>query len=247
MLNSNIQIIYQADEIDSSKIHWSWEEEALAMENVGFFIGTIPDHKVTRLIYRGGRNLSKIFYAKYCNFINNYNHVIDYSMMSKYYKYIADISIETFFVDELNEFVINEIHSRGWHKAFIKNDIKSLEFIDVNKSIWPKTTLDEMNILYNQNQLKGIYAIRKFIEKERLDDEERYWVLNGKIYHRENKVPKVVKVAADRLNKLGSKYYTIDATPEFIVEVNAGESSDRHAVNSAELFANWFKTEFLSN
>ena len=58
-------------------------------------------------------------------------------------------------------------------------------------------------------------------------------------------MPNVVKEAAKRLNKLGSKYYTIDATPEFIVEVNPGESSDRHAVNSAELFANWIKKEFV--
>ena len=53
--------------------------------------------------------------------------------------------------------------------------------------------------------------------------------------------------AAKRLDKLGSKYYTIDATPEFVVEVNPGESSDRHAVNSAELFASWIKKEFDSD
>ena len=58
-------------------------------------------------------------------------------------------------------------------------------------------------------------------------------------------MPEVVKEAAKRLDIMGSKYYTIDATPEFVVEVNPGESSDRHAVNSAELFASWIKKEFV--
>ena len=74
---------------------------------------------------------------------------------------------------------------------------------------------------------------------------ERYF--NGNIYHRHNVIPNVVIEAAKRLDKLGSKYYTIDATPEFVVEVNPGESSDRHAVNSAELFASWIKKEFDSD
>jgi Uma2 family endonuclease len=63
-------------------------------------------------------------------------------------------------------------------------------------------------------------------------------------YHRDNFIPDIVKESAKRLNKIGSKYYTIDATPNFVVEVNPGESSDRHAVNSAELFASWIKKEF---
>lgn len=78
-----------------------------------------------------------------------------------------------------------------------------------------------------------------------IQEEERYWVLNGNIYHRHNNIPDVVKEAAKRLNTMGSKYYTIDATPDFVVEVNPGESSDRHAVNSAELFASWIKKEFV--
>jgi hypothetical protein len=101
-----------------------------------------------------------------------------------------------------------------------------------------------MTRLYEEMKTEGKYAIRKFIEKDIIDQEERYWVLNGNVYHRSNQIPEVVKKAAERLNKLGSRYYTIDATPEFVVEVNPGESSDRHAVNSPELFASWIKKEF---
>ena len=104
-----------------------------------------------------------------------------------------------------------------------------------------------MKKLYDKKPFEGKFAIRKFIEQEIIEKEERYWVFNGNIYHRHNVIPNVVIEAAKRLDKLGSKYYTIDATPEFVVEVNPGESSDRHAVNSAELFASWIKKEFDSD
>jgi len=47
------------------------------------------------------------------------------------------------------------------------------------------------------------------------------------------------------LKPIGSKCYVIDATPEIIIEVNPGESSDRYLENSPTLFAEWFKDAFL--
>ena len=167
-----------------------------------------------------------------------------YNRLSEYFKYISELSIETFFSDDLNESVIAKLAERGWQKAFIKRDIKSLEFIDIEKSVWPNTSFEEMKKLYNESSIEGKYAIRKYVAPERLENEIRYWVLNGRIYLKDGIIPDIVKEAALRLNKLGSKYYTIDATPEFVVEVNPGESSDRHAENSAELFASWIKKEF---
>ena len=84
-------------------------------------------------------------------------------------------------------------------------------------------------------------AIRKFLDPSLFYEEERYWIIMGKIYHRTGFVPDIVKEAAERLSVLGSKYYSIDAIPNMIVEVNPGESSDRLGVNSASLFASWWK------
>jgi hypothetical protein len=198
----------------------------------------------TSLMYRGGSNLVESWYNKDGRFINKLEHLRNYLYMSEYLPPIADLSMETFFVDELNEDVLFELEKRGLAKAFIKKDKKALEHIEEGKSVWPNTSMDEMRLLYDEMQIDGKYAIRKFIEKDIIDQEERYWVLNGNVYHRSNQIPEVVKKAAERLNKLGSRYYTIDATPEFVVEVNPGESSDRHAVNSPELFASWIKKEF---
>lgn len=244
MLSKNFQVIYQPEPNDSSKIYWLYEEEAKALKDLGLSVTTCPDVSAKKLIYRGGRSTVKKAYEEDSRYVNDYKHVIAYNNMSKYFPHIDDLSIETFFVEDLNKNVEALIKEKGWIKAFIKKDIKSLEHLGEGKSIWPCTSFKEMKTLYNKMRIDGKYAIRKFIEQEVIEREERYWVLNGNIYHRLDTIPNVVKEAAKRLNKLGSSYYTIDATPEFVVEVNSGESSDRHAVNSAELFAGWIKKEF---
>jgi hypothetical protein len=238
------QVIYQAEEDNLNEFHWLWKEEALTLRKIGVPVEIFAKQESTSLMYRGGSNLVESWYKQEGRFINRLEHLRNYLYMSEYLPPIADLSIETFFVNELNEAVPLELEKRGWQKAFIKKDKKALEHIEEGKSVWPNTSLDEMRLLYDEMQIEGKYAIRKFIEKDIIDQEERYWVLNGNVYHRTKQIPEVVKKAAERLNKLGSRYYTIDATPEFVVEVNPGESSDRHAVNSPELFASWIKKEF---
>lgn len=239
------QVIYQAEEHNPNDFYWLWKEEALIMKEMGIPVDTIPYKESQTLMYRGGNSIVKEWYSNEKRFINGYEQVYQYLNMSEYLPPILDLSIETFFVDVLDERLPAELGKRGWNKAFIKKDVKALEHVVEGKSIWPDTSLEEMTQLYDEMKIEGKYAIRKFIEKDIIDREERYWVLNGNIYHRTNQIPEVVKKAAERLNKLGSRYYTIDATPEFVVEVNPGESSDRHAVNSPELFASWIKKEFV--
>ncbi len=244
MLNKNFQVIYQSDPNNLNQVYWLWSEEANALQKIGVSVNTFTDDSAKQLLYRGSRSLVREMYENDNRFINNYKHFIAYNSMFLYFPHISDLSIETFFVDDLNENVAIMIQEKGWHKACIKKDIKSLEHIKNGKSIWPCTSFNEMKNLYDKMQIDGKYAIRKYIDPTVIEKEDRYWVLNGNIYHRYNKIPSVVKEAAKRLNKLGSRYYTIDATPDFIVEVNPGESSDRYAVNSAELFASWIKKEF---
>ncbi|WP_297170709.1 hypothetical protein [uncultured Porphyromonas sp.] len=51
-------------------------------------------------------------------------------------------------------------------------------------------------------------------------------MLNGKVYRQDGlPIPEIVLEAADRLIKAkGGRYFTIDATPQFVIEVNPGES-----------------------
>ena len=244
IMNLDFQIVYTASEDDENDFHWLCKSEALAMRNIGIAVGTKPSADAKHLMYRGTTIKNEKFYPTDPRFLNTYSENANYLYLSKYYPHIEDLSIDTFFVDDLNETVIESIKQKGWSKAFIKKDLRALEHIEEGKSVWPNTSIGEMNMLYDELNIDGKYAIRKFIEPEIMEKELRYWVFNGRIYRRDNIIPDIVKKASVRLNKLGSKYYTIDATPEMIIEVNPGESSDRHGENSAELFASWIKKEF---
>jgi len=239
------QMIYTSDPEDHTEIVERFRTEAEVMREMGINVSTSSDDDSTHLMYKGFSIVHPENYPSDPRYLNTFAQNINYLLMSVYYPLIKEFSIETFFTEDLNETVIEEIKKRGWDKAFIKKDMKALENFEEGKSMWPNTSFDEMKTLYDEMKIEGKYAIRKFIEKEIIDEEERYWVFNGNIYHRHKKIPEVVQEAAKRLNKLGSKYYTIDATSDFVVEVNPGESSDRHAVNSAELFASWIKKEFV--
>jgi len=243
-MNTQFQIIFPCSETDVNEIHPRYQSDAKVMSDMGITVGTIPLAESTELMYRGFIVNDKDKFPNDARYLNTYEIYTRYQNLSDYYPPISDLSIETFFVEDLNESVYKLIEEKGWDKVFIKKDSKALEHIEEGKSIWPQTSFDEMLVLYNEYPFEGKFAIRKFIDKEIIDKEERYWVFNGNIYHRHKDIPEVVKKAAKRLNTLGSRYYTIDATPEFVVEVNPGESSDRHAVNSAELFASWIKKEF---
>lgn len=243
-MKSNLQIVYSASEKKDDEIHWLFQKDADAFKKAGILVGTKPLNEATKLIYRGLSIIKETDYPTDQRFIQGFEENINMAFLSKYYPFISDFTIETFFVEKLDEKVSDLIRERGWAKAFIKKEVTALEHIEEGKSVWPNTSIEEMNMHFEKYEFDGKFGIRKYISKEIIDKEERYWVLNGNIYHRYNKIPAVVKEAARRLNKLGSHYYTIDATPDFVVEVNPGESSDRHAVNSAELFASWFKKEF---
>ena len=245
-MQNKFQIIFPSDpNFENTNIDSFFLNDAKVLQKIGINVGTKPMDDATVLMYKGFVILEEAKYPKDPRYLNTFEHNMKYRHMSVYHPLIADLSIQTFFVDDLNDKVLEEIKKRNWKKAFIKKDIIALEHLEEGKSVWPNTSLDEMKKLYDEIKVKGKYAIRKYVSKEIIEHEERYWVFNGNIYHRHNVIPDVVKEAAKRLNTLGSKYYTIDATPEFVVEVNPGESSDRHAVNSAELFASWIKKEFV--
>jgi len=244
-MKKEFQIILPASESYENEIHPFFCKDAKIMQEAGILVGTKPLDYAKKLMYRGFSIYTRENYPVDPRYINNFEENANYLYLSRYYPHIADLSIETFFVDELDATVPDLIKQKKWTKAFIKKDVTALEHINIGKSVWPDTTLEEMKTLYDEFKFEGKYAIRKYIEPKILENELRYWVLNGKIYRRDNIIPDIVKEAAARLNKMGSKYYTIDATPNLIIEVNPGESSDRHAENSAELFASWIKKEFM--
>lgn len=235
------EIIYVKDGNNPSRIPQGFLPEVEAMQKLGIRVGTEPKPDSEQLFYRGYIIHSKEQYPNDKRFIQGWKEYDATLSMSKNYDLIKDISIPTFFVDELDESVEEKIRARGWDKAFIKNEKKSLWDEGELASVWPIHSIEELRNKYESLPYKGVYAVRKFINPEIFYEEERYWVIMNKIYHRSGVIPDIVSEAVKRLSVLGSNYYTIDAIPEMIVEINPGESSDRLGVNSATLFAMWWK------
>ena len=245
MMSNKVQIVYSSKDENPKEIHDYFSLEAKAMEKVGFIIGSIPNDNANVLIYRGFAMYSRGDYPKDIRYIQGEKEYLSTMQLSLYYPLIKDLSIPTFFVKELNDEIQSKMDELGWERVFIKNDVKSLKNVGAMASVYPDNTLTNIKDNLNQYPVYEFYAIRKYLNPDFFKEEDRYWVLNGKVFFRKNNVPPIVREAARRLNCLGSKYYVIDATPDVVVEVNPGEGADRYGANSPELFAKWFKKAFL--
>ena len=234
------EIIFARDRENSQEIHPVFRSEAEEMAKLGLRVGVEPSADSEQLIYRGFIMHNKEQYPQDGRYIQGWNEYNATLCLSQTYPLLEDICIPTFFVKELDQSVEDLIRARGWSEAFIKNEKKSLWDDGELASVWPINSMEELRIKYEQLPYRGLYAVRKFLAPELFYEEERYWVILGKIYHRTGVIPDIVKEAATRLSVLGSHYYSIDAIPNMIVEVNPGESSDRLGANSAELFASWW-------
>ena len=229
------------DKNNPTEIDEFFKAEAKAMADLGIRVGIEPRADSDVLIYRGYNTYKKSDYPTDPRFIQGWDEFMALFKMSEYFPQIADLCIPTFLSNTLDDAVADEIRKRGWEKAFIKNEMKSLWNEGELASVWPEHSMSELREKYESLYGAGTYAVRKFIDPAVFYDEERYWVIMGKIYHRTGVIPDVVKEAARRLSVLGSRYFAIDVVGDKIVEVNPGEASDRLGVNSPELFASWWK------
>lgn len=165
------------------------------------------------------------------------------------------ITIPTFLCDSLNESTVTEIERKGWKRAFVRSNVKSLKYMfpesetEEQLPVWPDVSMEKLAEAYNKYraQMEPPYVVRKFMSSELMEQEERYWVLNDHVYHRSGIIPPVVMEAAERLKVLKSPYYVIDAIPDMIVEINPGASSDAYPENIPQPFSEWIKQEFSLN
>ncbi len=244
MKTNDIQFLYPKRAFESS----AFLPEIEAFRNFGFIVENNPQEDAQLILYRGFILWKQSDYPIDKRIWQGWKEYQATSLLSIYYPLIADICIPTFFVDELDQKVIKrEMEKRKLECVFIKNDVKSLFCIDETASVYPKHSLLEIKEnLDKYPPFEGAkYAIRQYVDAD-WTQEDRYFVINDRIFHRSGIIPPVVQEAAKRLKPLGSHYYVIDAMPDFIVEVNPGESSDRYGDNPPELFASWFKQALSS-
>ena len=240
------QFVYKRDELDPSQVVEEYRSEVLALTECGLSVSNHPLSTSSCMIFRGYSMWKASDYPNDGYYLQGWKEYEAASRMSIYLPLIQDLSFETIFVEQLNDSCIQLIEQRGWERAFIKNDIKSLWGDDEMSSVWPDNSMDALRTSFERKYPNtGRYAIRKYVDASSFYEEERYWVIFNGIYHRNKQIPDLIKKAVERLLPLNIQYYTIDAIPNFIVEINPGESSDRAGANSPALFASWWKDALL--
>lgn len=246
MNKNDLQIIYPASNENKDKFNDFFAPEVEALKAFGFDVATKPSCEAKRLMLRSFIINDEKKFPIDKRYIQSWKQYCDTGDMSRYLPLIEDISIPSFIVETLNDSVVDEISRRGWDRVFIRTGMKSLWHNDIKLPLWPDTDMEIIRKSYESTKLlTPPYIVRKYIEEDIMLTEDRYWILNHHAYHRSGIIPDVVNEAIDRLRPIGSSYYVIDATPEFVVEINPGISSDRYGDNSPELFASWFAKEFL--
>lgn len=239
----SFQLIYEEDE--EGKIFSPFRNDADAMRAVGICVGTRPSAEASTLLRRGSVIDEKEFPID-PRYLQNGRIYGCYAYIHRWYSRIENLTIPTIFCDDLGPVSIAAIQARGWDRAFVKDAVKSLVEDDPLESVWPDVSFEVMRQKFSTTKRGGPYALRQYLPPETFEAERRYWVIDSQIHHSRGEIPDIVTEAAERLRQFGGIFYAIDATPDLIVEINAGESSDRKTDNRAEDFARWIQRAFDS-
>jgi hypothetical protein len=238
---SKFQIVYEAED---ENIYWLFQREAEMMDKAGVSVCIEPSPSSTDLLLRS-RIVAPADFPEDARYIQSREVYYDHLTIARWYPLIKDLTIPTIFCEELNEEASEAIFKEGWEKAFVKNGHKSIVEDSPLDSVWPDVSFESMLKKFSEHAFQGNgFALREYLPMVDFAKERRYWIIGSKIHHSSGNIPNIVKEAANRLKPLGGIFYTIDATPELIVEVNSGETSDRKTDNSAEDFTRWVKEAF---
>lgn len=249
-----LQIIYHADcfEPSTPTFYNGWLDEMEAMRALGLSVSDKPAPDAEKLLYRSYIINDKKDFPDDPRYISRWEDYMATSDMSKYLPLIEDLTIPSFIAQELDESTEKRLLELGWEKAFVRSGLKSLKYTfpesdtEEDLPVWPAVSMTRLAEAYNEcrDYMGPPYIIRKYIPEEVMIHEERYWVINNNAYHRSGIIPDVVKTAVERLKQLNAPYYVIDATPDFIVEINPGVSSDPYPDNIPHHFPKWIYREF---
>lgn len=236
-----LELIYHSDE--DGDIYWLYRNEAESMRAAGLRVRLKPSRSATRLLHRGPL-VDEEDFSQDARYVQNGRTYANHCRIDRWYPLIESLTIPTVFCEQLGDAALEKIRARGWSRCFIKNAVKSLVEEDPLESVWPDVSFETMVEKFSQNPRKGPYALREYYPPDRFQEEKRYWVMGNRIHHSSGQIPRIVLEAKERLAELGGVFYTIDATPELIVEINSGESADRKTDNTAEDFAAWIRAAF---
>lgn len=183
-----LQIIYpkKAFESSTSSYHNGWLDEMDGMRQVGLDVTTSPSPNAERLLLRTFTINKKENFPTDKRYISQWKDYRATQEMSQCLPLIEDITIPTFLCDSLDGNTISEIKRKGWKRAFVRSNVKSLKYMfpesgtEEQLPVWPDVSIERLADAYNKYrpQMEPPYVIREFLSSKIMKQEERYWVLN---------------------------------------------------------------------
>lgn len=122
--------------------------------------------------------------------------------MSQWVPLIEELTPKTHFFKN-NSAALEFISHHNEHPYFVKDQVKSLKDVASKNIMNHREELEEwvQEVEYFNGEIEGGICLRE-VEEFQLDTEIRFFVLDGKIYSKDNKtiVPEIVSEVAERIN-----------------------------------------------
>lgn len=243
-----IYFLYPSIPFQLGTIEETFLAESEAIREVGFGISTLsiedleqrnlkirPSIPVSSMVvYRGWmlnaeayKCLEQSILSKGCKLLTNFETYLSCHHIPNWYPRISDLTPQTRFFTVKDNLEV-ELRSLGWSSFFIKDYVKSLK-TSVGSLISDPTAiakvLSEME-KYRGN-IEGGISVREG-EPIIQASEQRYFVVDGKVYGDTKQPPKIALECAQRIE---SRFFSIDVAEREdgilrVIEIGDGQVSD---------------------
>jgi hypothetical protein len=245
-------LVYPADYFNPKAVDEAFEEEALAMKNVGFTVVTEKERIIPDVVYlyRGWMKSSSEYQAWEDHVTLNGGQLLtstkDYLRahhLPNWYDTVHDLTPKTLITSLDN--VDEEMKASGWERFFVKDFVKSLTQARGSIAQSPQEVHEILDQLEAWKGIEGGVCLREvhdFISST----EKRYFASFGQLFSPDHTVSPLAQSVAERLNL---PFISIDliqdkAGKEWLVEIGDGQVSDIKSPWTPSDFANQMKTFF---
>jgi hypothetical protein len=248
-----MRIIFPFDPLDDKQADESFKDEYLTLRSMGVdcslfdydsvqFDKFLPKPQLSvgeLVLYRGWmmspsayKGLASLIERKGGKMLTSPNDFVRSHHLPQWYESCKDFTSETAFSDS-EEGLEQLAHNLGWGSFFVKDFVKSNYNERGSIANTPSEVLEIVDLIReHRGEIEGGISLRK-VEDYLPETEQRYFVLNGKAYSADGKVPDLVS----EISKIHpAPFYSVDVIQRSdgalrLVELGDGQVSDKKEWN----------------
>lgn len=244
-----MQLLYPCDPFDKSQPDETYAEEfhAARMAGLTCFLFSAEDFETGefrprpvnlftgQVLYRGWMltparyaQLEQAIAAKNATLLTTAQQYRQCHYLPEWYETCRDVTPDTIFLARNDDFEA-ALASTGWQACFVKDYVKSLTTSRGSIARNADEVREIISLIERyRGQIEGGICVREF-EELLPETEERYFVLNGQAYARDDVIPDIVLDIARRID---SPFFSIDIVLNSngiarLMELGDGQVSDR--------------------